>query len=131
MKNVLFTLALVSVMAISGSVFAGTTAQADENLPQTIGVTVQMPDGSVHTLDFTKALQRDRDGLQKVVYIPPPIILPPIQVWQLGWFYFQSVPFFGFRGPNGIQWMSTYFGGVWHCFRFENVNNTWIYMGIL
>lgn len=114
------TFAFTSTLALAGK-------PVDEvKLPETIGIIVQMPDGSVQVIYLPKesegVLDRallDPDGLEllsekvsknfedvSIIYIPP------VFIWQLGWFTYSNMLFFGYRGPNGIYWI--YYNNYWY-----------------
>jgi hypothetical protein len=133
MKKFLFVMTLVSVMVLAGSAFAKKSIEpAVEELPTMISMTVQMPDGSVHVIDFSKVkkLEEAAEAEATTMSIFYLFTLPPLYIWQPGWFMYSGVTFFGWIS-EGYVYVMGFGGGQWHCFRFENVNHTWLYLGVL
>lgn len=127
MKKLISLIAIVGVLVLANDAMAKKTSDEPEvDLPVTIGVIVEMPDGSIEEITLPDSSSEvDMGVTTESLIIFPIVILPPINFWQLGWFSYGNVVFFGWRGPNGAAHVMTFWDGVWCLFRFEVANNTW------
>ena len=135
----ILVMAMVTVAFADKDIFKDKVSP--EEIPATLAMVLEMPDGSIEIVDLTKM-----DELEKIDVVADNKVsdtkqissagdfgLPPIYIWNPGWFMYLGTSWYGWYGTYGFANAMTFSGGFWHCFRFENVNNTWqwVYYGTL
>ena len=128
MKKLLIACIALALIVCVGAAHAKRPGQPHEvnpDLPIIISITVIMPDGSVETFDLpTSNIEITTDG---PIYKSVMIIPPPLTFFQLGWFVYFDVPFFGWRGPNGFDHIMTIDpSGIRHAWVWVGY---WAYLG--
>ena len=129
MKNVIVIALALAFFAVSG--FAEAKPSVEEELPITLGIIVQMPDGSIQLIQLPQEpVVQEEIGIDVNFELQSIIFIPQVYFWQSGWFYYYGLVWFGWRGPNGYDWVMTIDQtGHWHCWFWNS--SFWSYGGIL
>lgn len=128
MKKLVSLITVVALLTLANTVLAKKVdKQVEGELPAIAGFIFEMPDGT--EVEFMLPSENGDEVTTKSLILPPVIILPPITIWQAGWFWYDGVAFFGWRGPNGIFWiMSIDHTGTLHTWYWAGF---WLYSGTM
>jgi len=129
MKKALTFLLALTFIFVAATVTAKKPTEEAPVSPSLISASFEMQDGEVIEVDFpTEGSLPGGVGTESTI-LPPIIILPPIYIWQAGWFPHDGSWFFGWVGPNGfLHIMAIDQSGILHYWVWTTM---WVYMGTL
>ena len=102
-----------------------TVVEEDQVLPITTALIVEMPDGSMEKILLPT--EEPKVGVVTPKSIPT-AGLPPIILWQPGWFWFQGIPILGFVGPDSYVFVGLFINEVFCFWSYNPATASWVYV---